>query len=388
MTLLGLSARNVFRNKFRTSLTIAGVAVAVLAFLLLRTVLSAWTAGADYAAKDRVVTRHKVTFVLPLPRRYVDDVRGVAGIKQVTWANWFGGKEPNHEKEFFGVLAVDGKTFFDVYDDCAVTPDVKARWDGDRTGAILGDVLLRKLGLKVGDKVTLRGDIYPGDWQFTVDGVYKATSRAVDRSQFLFHWEYLNEAAPARARDKVGWLTSRVTDPSRTAEVVKSIDLLFDTRDTQTLSQDEHSFSASFLASFSAVLKAIDIVSLVILAIMALILGNTIAMGVRERTSEYGVLRAIGFLPRHVAQFVLGEALVVGLLGGLAGLAISYPFIEQLFGRWLEENMGSFFPFFRIDTSTAVAGVLLAVGLGGLAAIVPAWRAYKLDIIQSLRRVG
>ncbi|HXS16987.1 MAG TPA: ABC transporter permease, partial [Polyangiaceae bacterium] len=144
----------------------------------------------------------------------------------------------------------------------------------------------------------------------------------------------------------------------------------------------------SFLGMFSAVLNAIDIVSLVITLIMALIVGNTIAMGVRERTHEYGVLRAIGFLPKHLMTFVLGEAATIGFLGGVLGLGLAYPLVEKGMGRFLEENMGAFFPFFRIPPETWVMAMILAVVLGLLAAVVPAYQAAKLNVIDALRNVG
>ncbi len=144
----------------------------------------------------------------------------------------------------------------------------------------------------------------------------------------------------------------------------------------------------SFLGMVSAVLKAIDLVSGVILIIMMLILGNTIAMGARERTNEFGVMRAIGFLPRHIALSVLAESLALGALGGITGLLFSYPLIERGMGRFIEENMGSFFPYFRINGGTAVSALLLALLLGLLAGILPAYRAAKLNVIDALRRVG
>ena len=127
MTLVGLAARNLARNKFRVTLTVVGVAVAIVAFLLLRTVVWAWTSGAAWAAKDRVVTRHKVTFVMSLPRRYVEEVRNAPHVKQVTWANWFGAKDPKHDHEFFGTLAVDTETYFSVYDEMKVPPSDSRR---------------------------------------------------------------------------------------------------------------------------------------------------------------------------------------------------------------------------------------------------------------------
>jgi putative ABC transport system permease protein len=391
MNTVSLSARNLSRNRFRTALTVLGVIVAMLAFLALRTVVYAWTVAAEVAPKDRLVTRNKVTFIMPLPRHYVERIRQTPGIKATTFANWFGGRDPNNEREMFSTLAVDTNTIFDVYNEMKVPDDQLAAWKEDRTGAIVGDVIAKKMGWKIGDKVTLISGIFfaPPDnpWTFTIRGTYVATARSVDRSTFMFHWSYFNDRMPDRSRDQAGWIISRVDDPSQTANLSQVIDRGFEDRDIQTASQDERSFNASFLASISAVLKAIDIVSIVILCIMMLVLGNTIAMGVRERTNEYGVLRALGFSRHQLATLVVGESITAGLVGGLLGVALAYPLIEGGMGRWLEENMGMFFPFFRIAPGTAVVAVVLAVALSAIAALIPAWRVTKLDVIEALRRV-
>jgi putative ABC transport system permease protein len=388
MTAATLALRNVWRNRFRAALTAIGVAVTVVTFVLLRTVVWAHTYGVEAAAKDRVVTRHKVTFIMTLPKRYVDDVRQAPGVSGATWATWFGGKDPKHETDFFSTLAVDPKTFFTVYDEMRVPAAQLEAFQQDRRAAIIGQALAKKLGLKVGDRVTLSSQIFAGDWEFHVAGVYEATRKSIDPSQFLFHWDYLNDSVPPRARDQVGWIVSRVADPGRTADVSVALDRAFEEKDVQTLSQSEGAFNASFLGMFSAVLKAIDAVSVAILVIMMLILGNTIAMGVRERTHEYGTLRAIGFLPRHVAWFVMGEALATGALGGLLGVALSYPIVEQGMGRFLEENMSGFFPYFQIPLATAALALALALALGALAALLPAARASRLNVVDALRRVA
>ena len=388
MTLLGFSAKNAFRNRFRLSATVLGVAVAVLAFVLLRTVVWAYTVGLEAGAKDRIITRHKVTFVMSLPKNYVDQVAAVPGVTGATWANWFGGKDPKHENEFFSTLAVDDKTYFDVMDEMSVPAANLAAWKEDRQGAIVGDQLAKKMGWKVGDKVALKSQIFAGDWEFHVSGIYAATKQSVDRSTLVFHWRYFNEGIPERMRDKVGWIIARVKDPARTAEIGKDIDRVFDEKDTQTLSQSERAFNMGFLGFFSAVLKAIDVVSFVIVVIMMLILGNTIAMGVRERTGEYGTLRAIGFRPLHLAIFVFGESLVTGVLGGLVGLAIAYPLVDRGVGRFIEENLGGIFPYFRVTVGTAGSALALAVALALVAAIVPAISASRLKVVDALRRVA
>jgi putative ABC transport system permease protein len=388
MTLTGLALRNLGRNKFRVILTAFGVAIAIVAFLLLRTVIWAWASAADWAAKDRVVTRHKVTFVMELPKRYVEDVRNAPHVKTVTWANWFGAKDPKHDREFFATLAVDPATYFLVFDEMKVPPDQMETFKHDKQGAIVGDVLARKMGWKVGDKIILQSGIYPGDWQMNIDGIYEASARSVDRSTFLFHWDYVNDSLPPERRDNVGWIVSRVDQPGHVADIGVGLDKLFEDRDTPTLSQDERSFNASFLAMFSSILKAMDVMSAVILVIMMLILGNTIAMGVRERTSEYGVLRAIGFLPRHITMWIVGESLALGLLGGLWGLLLAWPIINLGFSRFVEENMGGFFPYFRLETANMVLGMSLAALLGVGASMIPAWRASKIKVVDAVRRVA
>lgn len=391
MRLASIGVRSVLRNRFRTVLTVLGVAVAIVAFVMLRTVLSSWMAASEFAAKDRVVTRHKVSFIMPMPGKYVTELAQRPGIVRVAPMSWFGGKDPKHEQEYFGTLAVDPDSFLDVYDEIEVEPGVLEAWKANRQGAIIGDSLAKQMGWKVGDRITLQGTIYNGDWPFDIVGIYTASRQSVDRATLYLQYAYLNEwirKNMPQGADEVGWIASRIEKGRQAAEAAKEIDAYFDERDVQTLSQDEHAFNSSFLGMLSAILKALDIVSIVIMAIMMLILGNTIAMGVRERTQEYGVLRAIGFLPKHLVLFVLGEAATVGLLGGLVGLAFAYPLVEGGMGRFLEENMGGMFPFFRIDPQTSVIALAGAVLLGVLAAIVPAYQVSKLEVVASLRKVG
>ncbi|MET0791601.1 MAG: ABC transporter permease [Polyangiaceae bacterium] len=388
MNLATVAVKNVARNKLRTLLTVLGVAVAIVAFVLLRTVIWSWTASIEQSATDRIGIRNKVTPFIPLPKRYAAEIAEVPGISAVAYAIWFGAKDPKNEGDFFGNMAVEPRDILRVYDEIKVDPAQVEAWTQNRRGALIGDVLAKKKGWKVGDRVTLRGTIYAGDWEFVISGIYTATRVAVDRSSFYFHWTYLNDSLPASRQEKIGWVIARIKDPGRSAEICRFVDQKFSERDVQTLSMSERALSASFQGTMSAVLKAIDLVSVVILLIMWLILGNTIAMGVRERTNEYGVLRAIGFVPRHIMVFIIGEAVTIGVLGGALGLLVAYPLVERGLGRFLEENMGSFFPYFRIQPSITLLAMGLAVLLSLLAAMWPAYRASRLQVVDSLRRVG
>jgi putative ABC transport system permease protein len=320
--------------------------------------------------------------------RYVEIVRQVSGVKKATYLNWFGAKHPTRDSEFFANMAVDSETFFDVYTDMVVPPDQLAAWKADRQGAIIGANLAKQFGWKVGDEVTLTGTIYAGDWKFRIRGIYTAARRSVDQAQFLFHWKYMNESLPEGWRDKVGWITSNIESASQGPAISAAIDKKFDDRDVQVQTMSERALNSQFIGAASAILTALNVVSIVILAIMMLILGNTIAMGVRERTREYGVLLALGFRPGHIVRFIIGESMFVGLLGGLAGLVLSYPIVQQGLGRFLEENMGSWFPYFRIPLPVALTAVALACLLALVAAAIPAWRASKLDAVDALRRLG
>jgi putative ABC transport system permease protein len=384
----GIAARNLRRNRLRSALTIAGVAAAVLAFVLIRTVVWAWTVQTADTASDRVVTRHRVTFVMNLPRRYIDEVRALPGVKVATFANWFGGKDPNHENEFFATIACDPKTHLEVYEDMRTPPEQAKAWIEDRQGALVGEALMKRLGWKLGQTIRLQSQIFPGEWELRVVAVYEALRKSVDPAQVFFHWDVLNERMRERGKDKIGWIVTRVEPGVSAVDTSLAIDRAFEASDVQTLSQDERTFQKSFLAMFSAILTALDIVSVVVLGIMMLILGNTVAMGVRERTGEFAVLRAIGFLPRHVVALVVGEAAALGLAGGAVGLGIAYPFIDHGLGRFIEENMGQFFPFFHLTPENAGLAIGLAVALGVLSSAPPAVRAYRLHVVDALRRVA
>lgn len=383
-----IAARNLKRSWFRTVFTILGAAIALISFVMLRTLLFAWNIGAEYAAKDRLGTRHKVSFIMPLPKKYIDDIRGVSGVKEATWANWVGHRIPNKPDEFFGNMAVDTHSFFQVADELKVPDDQMKSWKENKRGAIIGRQLAQKMGWKVGDKITLEGTIYPGDWEYDISGIYTSTNKSWDEASLFFHWDYLNESLPPDRRDTIGWIMTRVTDDTRSGEISKAIDAMFDERDVQTVTMSERAMMVGFMAGFSALLKALDLVSVIILLIMLLILGNTIAMGVRERTREYAVLRAIGFEPWHVRFFVIAEAATLGIFAGGVGVGIAYPFVNGFVGRALEENMGQFFPYFRVQPETALAAILIAIALAAIASLIPSIQAGRITVTEALRRVG
>lgn len=388
MSYVALLLRNVFRNRFRTALTVLGMAVAVLAFLFLRTVVTVWNAGVSAAAEDRLVTRSKISITMPLPRTYYQRILdNVPGVTALSYANWFGAVYPKDEHTFFGNFAVDADTYLQVYPDIVVAPDELAAFKADRAGAVVGDLLAQRYGWKVGDQVTLRGTIYPGDWTYTIRGFYRVENKQFDRYSFIFHWRYLNEGVPEIMREQIGWLAMRVKDPSQGPAISRAVDRLFESSEAETLTESERAFNLSFISMYGAIITAMDVVSVVILVIMAMIIGNTVAMGVRERTHEYGVLRAIGFVPRQLAGMVVGETLAVAALGGGLGVALALPVIDG-FGKFVEDNLGNFFPYFKLEAQNIALAALLAAVVGLIAAVLPSLNVMRLDVTAALRRLG
>ncbi|MEZ4360767.1 MAG: ABC transporter permease [Kofleriaceae bacterium] len=388
MNLATYSRRNLLRQPGRTILTVVAIAITLFVFCAILTVVNAWNAGANEAAKDRLATRHKVSITMQVPKRYIDDVRSVKGISKASWAVWFGSKDPKQRTEFFAAFAVDQDSWFEVMDEMQVSPAQLEEWKQTPNGAILGDVLARTLEVGVGDRLVITSDIYPGDWEFKVVGIYTPLRKTADRNSMVFRWDYFNnDARTSFAHDQIGWIVSRIEDPTQSAALSRQIDKLFDERDDQTMTQSERQFQLSFLGAFSAVLKAFSLAAAVILIIMTLILANSVAMSVRERTHEYGVLRAVGFRPRHVGGFIIGESVLIAGIGGLLGLLLTTLIINMGIGPALEENMAGMFPYFRAPTGLMLTafGVTLLVGV--VAALVPAWGASRLQVTDALRRL-
>jgi len=192
MKVLKLVFKNSLRHKLRTTLTIIGIAIAVIAFGLLRTVVTAWNAGVDASSANRLITRQAVSFIFTLPYAYKDKIEKIPGVQEVTFANWFSGvyKDKNN---FFARLAVDANTLFDVYPEFVLSEKELADFKKERNACIVGADIAKQFGLKIGGVMTLDGDIYPGRWDFVIRGIYKPRDKTTDGTQMLFHWEYLNE---------------------------------------------------------------------------------------------------------------------------------------------------------------------------------------------------
>lgn len=382
MTLTGLALRNAFlRNKTRSFLTVLGTVVAALAFVFLRTVLAAWYASAEASASDRVVSRNAISITQPLPLSYKERIAQVPGVTKVTFSNWFGGiyKDP---KNFFPQFALDPATGLDVFN-IRFLQGAKQDFLDNRNSTIVGSKLAEKYGFKIGDTIPLQGDIYPGDWRFTVAGIIDSPDDDSVANAMYFQWARLNEGLPEGRKNLVGVYTVTVANAAQSPQVVRAIDDLFANSDNETHTETEKAFRLQFVTGSSAILGALQAVSMVILIIMALILGNTLAMGLRERTSEIGAMRAIGFLPKHVRILAVSEGLLLGLVGGTIGVLLARPLLNG-FGKAL-----SGFGFlsgagFHLDV--ALLTIAAAASIGAVASAFPAWSASNMGVVDALRR--
>ncbi len=385
MELLKLIIRNVFRHKLRSILTIVGIAVAMLAFGVLRTLVETWYLRVENSSENRLVTRNKTSLIYSLPLAYRTKILQIAGVNGIGYGTWYAGIYKDR-KNFFPTLAVSGTDYLELYPEFVLPDSAKDAFERGRNSAIAGRRLVERFGWKIGDVIPLQGTIFPGNIELVLRGIYKGARTNVDETVFFFRWDYLNEmlkkTLPVRA-DKVGWYVIRVKDADRAAEIAQEVDSLFASSLAETITETEKAFQLGFVAMTNAIVGAVQIISIVVIGIILMVLANTMAMTARERSSEYAVLKTLGFPPWFLFLLISGESVAIALLGGIAGAALSFPG-AKLFQAQLE----NFLRVFEITASTVVliVGVSFLVGL--LAALPPAVRVSRMRIVEALRHIG
>ena len=383
--MLKLIWRSIFRHPLRTSLTVLGMAVAVLAFCLLRTVVAAWYAGVDAASPVRLVTRNAVSLVSTLPLSYLPKIQAVPGVTGVGYAYWFEGTYID-KKNFFPQFAASLPQYLDVAPELLIPPDQRSALVKDRRGCLAGRKLIRRFGWKVGEAIVLKGTYFRGEYRFTLRAVYNGRDPSTDETMFFFHWDYLNEylkkTSPELA-DQVGWFLVEIEQPELAPIVSQRIDNLFKNSLAETLTETEKAFNLSFVEMTKAILMAIQVVSWAVIGVILVVLANTMAMSARERLGEYAVLKTMGYRPRHLAGIIIGESLLMALVGGFLGLALSVPAL-----RLFPADVSQYFPGLEISDMTAALGLSVALAVGVLAAVLPAWHAARVGIAEALRKVG
>jgi putative ABC transport system permease protein len=385
MNFLKLIFRNAFRHKLRTGLTVFGIVVAILAFGLLQTVVTAFYAGANAASSTRLVARNAISLTFSLPISYRARIKGVDGVTSVGYANWFGGiyQEP---KNFFPQFAIDGATYLDLYPEYKLTTAEREAFLRDRRGCIVGRKLADTFGFKIGDVIPIKGTIFPGKWEFVVRGIFEGAEAATNTSQLLFQWDYLNETmlktVPRRA-NYTGVYIVGITSGDRAAEISRAVDEQFRNSLAETLTETEKSFQLGFVSMSDQIVAAIRVVSFVVILIILAVVANTMAMTARERLSEYATLKALGFGPGYVAALIFGESLALALIGCVIGIALTFP-MAQAFAS----AVGTMFPVFAVSNETVQMQILCAIAVGVLAAIVPSRRAATVKIVDGLRSIA
>ena len=385
MYFLKFIARNALRHKLRTILTMLGIIVAICAFGLLRTVVEAWYAGVEATSSTRLVTRNAISLVFSLPLTYAQKIRQAPGVTQVTWANWFGGVYIT-ERNFFPQFAVAAENYFQLYPEFIIPADQLKAFQLDRKGAIAGRKLADQFGWKIGDTIPIRGTIFPGNWSFTLRGIYEGIDRKTDESQFFFQWDYLNETVKARfprRADLVGVYLVALSDPAQAAQVSEAIDQTFKNSLAETLTETEKAFQLGFVAMTEAILLVIEAVSFLVILIIMAVMANTMAMTARERVSEYATFKALGFGSGYITSLILGESLIIALCGAVLGVLITFPIADAFAAQ-----VGTLFPVFLVSHQTILLQVGAAVLVGTVAAAVPTWRTHRIKIVDGLRAIG
>ncbi len=380
MSRLRLVLANLRRKKLRTALTFGSFAVALFLFGLLETIHAVFYQGLEVAGVDRLVVINKVSLIQPLPFSYRDRLLQIPGVAAVTYANWFGGVYQN-EKNFFPQFAVDHESFRKMFSEFVIPDEEWRAFAADREGCVVGASLAKRFNWKIGDRIPIKGTIFPGVWEFNVRAIYQGSRRQDDTTQFWFRYDYLEERAPRWFKGIVGWYTVRVTSPDDAVRVAKAIDVRFENSPWETRTETEKAFATSFVKQMGNIELLMMLIGAVVFLTLLLVTGNTMAITVRERTGELAVLKTVGFSDVSILALVLGETALVAAAGGATGLGLVKLF--TLGG----DPTGGMLPAFFLPGGAVIQGFALALAVGLLAGLLPALGAMRLRVVDALRRV-
>jgi putative ABC transport system permease protein len=385
MKFLHLVWRNLMRRKIRTIITVLAILVGFVLFGATMAIRAAFSLGVEVAGADRLVTIHRVSLIQLLPKSYGDRIRALEGVTDVTHANWFGAYYQNTDN-FFANMAVDPESWLRMYPEFRLPEDQKKAWIANRTGAIVGVDTAKKFNWKVGDRIPLISPIYRkpdgSPWELIIEGVYDSPIKGTDKTQLFFHWEYVNETfrKVAFINDQVGWYVVRVADPSTSDQLAKRIDALFANSPAETKTATEKAFVSDFAKQIGDIGAIMIAIAGAMMFTILLVAGNTMAQSIRERTSELGVLKTLGFGNGRILTLVLLESCAIAVIGGGTGLWISWILIAQ------GDPTNGLLPAFYFPVRDLIAGIALVLTLGLGTGILPALQASRLKIVDALRR--
>ena len=372
----------LFRSKTRTFLTLLSVVAAFLLFGMLDSVRVAFNSGGSVTGANRMVVASRLSITQMLPYSLGTQIAATPGVKQSTFAAWFGGiyRDP---KNFFPNFSV-GPGYLDMYPEFEMPASQRKAWEDDRTGAIVGATLAKKFGWKIGDTIPLQATIFPtkgsNDWSFRLDGIFniKDEKRRGQEQILLFHWKYFDEANDF-AKSRVGWYIVKLNDAGSANRVAGAIDALSANSDHETKTQTEEAFNQAFAKQFADIGLIVTAIMGAVFFTLLLLTGNTMAQAVRERTPELAILKTIGFSNRSVLWLVLAEAVLLVVLGGVIGLgiaALSMPGLSAASGGMIQ--LPSVLP------QTWLTGMVLMLAIGVIVGVLPAMRAMRLNIVDAL----
>ncbi len=385
MKYLRFLLRNLLRNRRRTILTVTSIAASLFLIATLRTLLTELESPPSTPESAlRLITRHRVSLANMLPLSYGARMANVPGVAAVVGSMWFGGvyKDP---KNFFPQFATETRQFFVVNSDMRVPEDQKRTFLEDRTGALVGDNLVERFGWKVGDRIHLTGALFEFDPELTVRAIYSGGSD--DGSSLFFHWEYFNEGIKAAGfsdADFVGTYSVRVTSPEVVPAVAAQVDDLFRNSTAPTKTETEKAFVLGFLAMMGNVRLLITAIASVVIFTIVLVASNTMAMSIRERVREIGILKALGFKKAHVLGFLIGESTLLALTGALAGSVGARVFFMRF--KLSSVTMG-FVQRFNVTPGTIALSAAIGLFVGVVAAGAPAWQAARRRAVDALRGI-
>jgi len=374
---------NLLRKKVRFLLTIGSFAVALLLFAFLAVVRDAFSRGADVAGADRLVTINRTSIINLIPLSYRDKIQRVPGVTYVTHNNWFGGTYIE-EKNFFPQFVIDPENQRQVFPELIVPDDQWSAFVRDRQGAIVGAKTAQRFHWKIGDRIPITTTLYgvSGAWEFNLDGIYHGKRPQDDETQFWFQWDYFEERIPQAIKGQIGWYVLRVQNPDDAPRVAKAIDEEFANSPNETKTETESTFAANWVKQFGNIQFLIVSIGTVVFFTLLLVTGNTMAISVRERTSELAVFKAIGYSDRSVLLFVLAESLAIALIGGGIGLLLARILIPIL-----ADILNGLLPSIILSPGMLLFGLGVAILTGILSGLLPGLGAMRLRVVNALRRV-
>ena len=381
-----LAFKNSLRNRRRSALTISSIAVSLCLLGILIAMYHALFYGEETPGQAiRLVVRHRVSLTQPLPFAYEAKIRRVPGVQEITVWNWYGGtyKDARDQRNFFARFGVEPKAFLTERTQLSMSEDQRRAWVTDRTGCLVSRDLADKFNFKVGDRINLIGDIYPGELDLKVVGIFEDPDAT---NSLFFNWEYLRNTLPLGRRDLIGTFAVLADSPRDVPQIAKAIDEMFANSAYPTKTESEGQFALSFVSFLGNVKLFLMAICAAVTFTILLVSGNTMAMSVRERIKEVGVLKTLGFNNDTILGIIIGEAVSIAMIGGVIGLVFA-----SLLSLLVRQFAGNVMPQLRhltINPTTALIALGIALLIGVVSSFIPAWNAARTNILDSLRYAG